>query len=250
MTHLTSDADQLVRASVDAFLAGTLKPDPLPETLYSTKNSTYRVIAGRIHEATDMSLMGAELVAFLVEEGRSFRVEPSWAAKARAIFFERTSRDVVVTSRIVKRAMEAPSRDRTPTPGPIPAAPPVPLFKNGPPPVQLAESATLPKFAGSKPEEEITKVELTAAMDSDKLEVLRDSSANLGDSPPTKRSEPPARPSEPPTMRIPGPPVAPPRPSSKPRVIIDETGDDAPTKLAPDVKRRLPPVKPPPHKKK
>ena len=74
MPHLTTEADRLVRATVDDFLAGKVKPDPLPETLYASKNSKYRVVAGRIHEASDASLTGAELVGFLVEDGKAVRI--------------------------------------------------------------------------------------------------------------------------------------------------------------------------------
>src|SRR4051812_42150168 len=110
MSYLTLDADRLVRDAVDAFLEGRLRPDPLPDTLYATKNSRYRVIAGMVHEASDTSLMGAELVGWLVEEGTSPRIEPKWEFRARAIFAERATKHVVVTSKVVARSpVTAPS---------------------------------------------------------------------------------------------------------------------------------------------
>jgi hypothetical protein len=226
MPHLTHDADNLVRATIDAFVAGKLKPDARPETVYASKNSTYRVVAGRIHQASDTSLTGAELVAFLVEDGKAVRVLPLWTRKARAIFFERTSREVVVTSRIMSRS-EGPAlaKHATPLPGSIPPAPRVPAFKPGaaPPPPPLEEPLS---FGAERTQEEITKVE----------------------PPPTLRSENPPTSEGPPTLRIPdaGGSV----PERTTRDTIDETGDDAPTKIAPDAKRKLPPVKPPPHKKR
>lgn len=59
-------------------------------------------------EASDTSLMGAELVAWLVEELGQPLIE-HWRPYGRAIFVERRSRHVVVTSRTLTRNAMATS---------------------------------------------------------------------------------------------------------------------------------------------
>jgi hypothetical protein len=184
MSYLTLDADRLVRDAVDAFLAGRLRPDPLPDTVYATKNSRYRIIAGLVHEASDTSLMGAELVGWLVEEAGSARIEPRWKHASRGVFVERRSGEVVVTSRVLTRSVVSESGKRGSA---IPPAPPIPQLKQGPsvaPPalVSLGAPDPAPPQRGSRPpmpsDEEVTKVEKTQIADAGEVEALREISAS------------------------------------------------------------------------
>ena len=230
MSYLTLDADRLVRDAVDAFLEGQLRPDPLPDTVYATKNSRYRILAGIVHEASDTSLMGAELVAWLVEEAGSAHIEPRWVKDARAVFVERRSRHVVVTSRVVSRNIvsEVPRRAR---PGQIPPAPPIPTLKQGPSVaprslVSMGGHDPLPKPSSRPPmqsDEEITRVEYTEVADLDELEALREASSHGGKLPKIPMPAPPAPSSDPqaPRPRLIAPraatssrPPPPPRPRS------------------------------------
>lgn len=184
MSYLTLDADRLVRDAVDAFLAGRLRPDPLPDTVYATKNSRYRIIAGLVHEASDTSLMGAELVGWLIEEAGSARIEPRWRVESRGVFVGRRTGEVVVTSRVLTRAVVSEAGRRGSA---IPPAPPIPQLKQGPsvaPPalVSLGAPDPQPTQRGSRPpmpsDEEVTKVEKTQIADIDEVEALREISAH------------------------------------------------------------------------
>ncbi len=189
MSYLTLDADRLVRDAVEAFLVGRLRPDPLPDTVYATKNSRYRIIAGLVHEASDTSLMGAELVGWLLEEYGSARVEPRWRTSSRGVFVERKSGHVVVTSRVLTRSVV--SESGRPRSGmhlsAIPPAPPIPQLKQAPsiaPPSLISMGAPdpLPPRRTSRPpmpsDEEVTKVERTEVADLDELDALREISAS------------------------------------------------------------------------
>lgn len=240
MSYLTLDADRLVRDAVDAFLEGRLRPDPLPDTLYSTKNSRYRILAGLVHEASDTSLMGAELVGWLVEAAGSARIEPRWENDARAIFVERRSRHVVVTSRVVTRAIVSESRR---APAPIPPAPPIPQLKQAPSVapralVSIGGSDPAPKPPSRPPlpsDEEVTRVEYTEVADLDELEALRERSSQVGPLPKVPVLPPPAPSSDPraPKPRLVAPRAAtssrppPPRPRSSRSAAARPTPDAA-----------------------
>ncbi len=189
MSYLTLDADRLVRDAVEAFLGGRLRPDPLPDTVYATKNSRYRIIAGLVHEASDTSLMGAELVGWLLEEYGSARVEPRWRTSSRGVFVERKSGHVVVTSRVLTRSVVSESgRPRSGMQlSAIPPAPPIPQLKQAPsiaPPslISMGTPDPLPARRTSRPpmpsDEEVTKVERTEVADLDELDALREISAS------------------------------------------------------------------------
>lgn len=137
MSYLTLEADQLVRNAVDAFVEGRLRPDPVPDTIYSTRNSRYRIQSGVVSEASDTSLMGAELVGWLIEASGTARIDPRWTSGARAIFVEREkSRHVVVTSRVITQSRvgatsSGPPKPQVARPQAIPPAPPIPTLKTG-----------------------------------------------------------------------------------------------------------------------
>jgi len=138
MSYLTLDADRLVRDAVDAYLEDRLRPDSGGDCVYATRNSQYRVIEGSVQEASDTGLIGAELVGWLLEELGQPEIEPRWRPYARAVFVERRSRQVVVTSRTLTRTaiggdVPPPGRSKRKTPSVIPASPPIPVLKqNGP----------------------------------------------------------------------------------------------------------------------
>lgn len=121
MSLLTIDADRLVRDAVDAFIEGQHRPDPADDTMYATRNSRYRIAEGVVEEATDTSLMGAELVGWLIEENGIAYVGMAWQPAARAILVERTqSNHVVVTSRVVTAEVVATAREPVTTLSPRP----------------------------------------------------------------------------------------------------------------------------------
>jgi hypothetical protein len=138
MSYLTLDADRLVRDSVDAYLDGRLRPETGGDVVYTTRNNKYRVVDGEVTEASDTSLIAAELVGWLAEELGQPHVEPRWRPYARAIFVERRSRHVVVTSRTLTRTVV--SGDVPPPPARarkasiIPPSPPIPVLRTTPQP--------------------------------------------------------------------------------------------------------------------
>jgi hypothetical protein len=138
MSYLTLDADRLVRDAVDAYLEDRARPDSGGDCVYATRNSQYRVVEGTVHEASDTSLMGAELVGWLVEELGQPLFESRWRPFGRAIFVERKSRHVVVTSRTLSRNAIGGNVSPVPVmrrkPSVIPPSPPIPVLRSTPPP--------------------------------------------------------------------------------------------------------------------
>jgi hypothetical protein len=246
MSYLTLDADRLVRDAVDAFLEGRLRPDPLPDTMYATKNSRYRVLAGLVHEASDTSLMGAELVGWLIEDGAAARIEPKWEFRARAIFVERKTRQVVVTSKVVARSAvgPAPLQRATPAPGgmqkpgSIPPAPQVPRLKNGPSVAPPALVSLGPQDPKPRPmlasDDEITKVEFTSVADAHEIAELLEISAHGADPPASHVIKKPA-----------------PAPAEEDAEEIELSGPDIEVHEPPPVSVRiaLPPINPPPKRR-
>lgn len=148
MSYLTLDADRLVRDAVDAYLEGRMRPDSGGDCVFATRNSQYRVVEGTVMEASDTSLMGAELVAWLVEELGQPLIEARWRPYGRAIFVERRSRHVVVTSRTLTRnaiggnVSPVPKARRRPSV--IPAAPPIPVLRSSMPPGPMPDGSPTP----------------------------------------------------------------------------------------------------------
>jgi hypothetical protein len=139
MSYLTLDADRLVRDAVDAYLEGRLRPESRGDCVYATRNNKYRIIDGVVQEATDTSLLEAELVGWLLEELGQPLIEARWRPYARAIFVDKRTRHVVVTSRtldrtVVKGDAPPPGERSRRTPGVIPPSPPIPMLKSTPPP--------------------------------------------------------------------------------------------------------------------
>lgn len=141
MSYLTLDADRLVRDAVDSFLEDRAKPDSGGDCVYATRNSQYRVVEGTVQEASDTSLMGAELVGWLVEEMGQPLFETRWRPFGRAIFVERTSRHVVVTSRTLSRNAISGNVSPVPAmrrkPSVIPPSPPIPVLRASQPPGRM-----------------------------------------------------------------------------------------------------------------
>ncbi|NUP10165.1 MAG: hypothetical protein HOW73_29290 [Polyangiaceae bacterium] len=138
MSYLTLDADRLVRDAVDAYLEGRMRADARGDCVFATRNSQYRIVEGVVQEASDTSLMGAELVGWLCEELGQPLVEPRWRPYGRAILVERNSRHVVVTSRTLTRnaisGNVAPIPPLRKVPSVIPPSPPIPVLKASAPP--------------------------------------------------------------------------------------------------------------------
>jgi hypothetical protein len=99
MTGLEPKADQAVRDAVDAFIEGRLRSDYTGETVFETKNSRYRLMDGVLFSAPDASLVGAELVGWLIESARRCTVESAWQSTSRAVLVDRKrGRHIIVTS--------------------------------------------------------------------------------------------------------------------------------------------------------
>lgn len=151
MANLDPVADKAVRDAVDAFMEGTLRPDFTGETVFETKNSRYRLLDGVVFAAPDPSLVGAELVGWLVEGSRRAVVESAWLPGSRAVLVDRSrGRNIVVTSttrllHLDDSSSEAfidppvppiPASVPRPMPAPIPAFSPrsAPIIPSTPPP--------------------------------------------------------------------------------------------------------------------
>lgn len=138
MSYLTLDADRLVRDAVDAYLEGRIRSDAGGDCVFATRNSQYRIVDGTVLEASDTSLMGAELVGWLCEELGQPLIEARWRPYGRAIFVERKSRHVVVTSRTLTRNAISGNVPPVPQmrrrPSVIPPSPPIPVLKSAAPP--------------------------------------------------------------------------------------------------------------------
>jgi hypothetical protein len=99
MTGLEPRADQAVRDAVDAFIEGRLSPGYSGETVFETKNSRYRLMDGILFSAPDASLIGAELVGWLIETRKRSTVASTWQATSRAVLVDRKrGRHIIVTS--------------------------------------------------------------------------------------------------------------------------------------------------------
>jgi hypothetical protein len=100
MNFLEPDSDRAVRAAVDAFLEGSLRPAVAGDTVFETKNSRYRMRDGLLTAATDAKLVGSKLVGWLQETGDGqVNVGAWWSPLARAVLLDRRfGRNIVVTS--------------------------------------------------------------------------------------------------------------------------------------------------------
>ncbi len=210
MSYLTLDADRLVRDAVDAYLEDRLRADSGGDCVYATRNSQYRVVEGVVQEASDTSLMGAELVGWLVEELGQPMIEPRWRPFGRAIFVERKSRHVVVTSRTLSRNAIGGNVSPVPVmrrkPSVIPPSPPIPVLRAS------SSSSSFSRLADGSP----TPFRVP--------EGVRESARAIVDMPPT----PALRDRSQPSSRQPNQPRVTPPPSSRPSVE-----DERPTSRPP-----------------
>ena len=98
MTGLEPRADQIVREAVDAYLDGYLHQSHAGEMVFETKNSRYQLMDGTLFAAPDSSLIGAELVGWLIDGGGPV-VASAWRPRARAVLVDRKrGRHIIVTS--------------------------------------------------------------------------------------------------------------------------------------------------------
>lgn len=133
MTHLATNlephADQAVRHAVDAYIDGRLLPTFEGDATFETRNSRYRMVDGVLFSASDDSLLGAELVGWLVEYVSRSEVTAAWRSGARAVLVD-TRNDgikgphIIVTSATrgfrVERPASAPALR---VPSSLPSAP-------------------------------------------------------------------------------------------------------------------------------
>jgi len=131
MSSLDTPADKAVRDAVDAFMEGRLTPEFSGETVFETKNSRYRLLDGVVFAAPDDSLLGAELVGWLMETSRRSVVGSAWQPGARAVLVDRNrGRNIIVTSttrllHLEQHISNDPStvRQAVPLRSPLPPAP-------------------------------------------------------------------------------------------------------------------------------
>ncbi len=107
-----------MRDAVDDFLGGSLPPEYVGETVFETKNSRYRLIDGVLFSAPDASLVGAELVGWLLESPKRCTVESAWQATSRAVLVDRKrGRHIIVTSSTRMLHLEVERVDAPPANG-------------------------------------------------------------------------------------------------------------------------------------
>jgi hypothetical protein len=110
MTNLDTAADKAVRDAVDAYMEGRLTPEFVGETVFETKNSRYRLLDGVVFAAPDDSLIGAELVGWLMETTRRSVIGSAWQPGSRAVLVDRQrGRNIIVTSTTRLLHLEQPS---------------------------------------------------------------------------------------------------------------------------------------------
>lgn len=147
MTGLEPKADQAVRDAVDAFIEGRLRSEHAGETVFETKNSRYRLMDGVLFSAPDASLVGAELVGWLIESSRRCSVESAWQATSRAVLVDRQrGRHIIVTSstRMLHLEEESPESGSREDQAGSSVHPPIREASAAPPP-------TLPPPSGPPP---------------------------------------------------------------------------------------------------
>ena len=147
MTGLEPRADQAVRDAVDAFLEGRLSSEYSGETVFETKNSRYRLMDGVLFSAPDASLVGAELVGWLIESSRRCVVESAWEATSRAVLVDRSrGRHIIVTSstRMLHLEEESPASGSSEDQAGSSVHPPIREQSAAPPPTLPPPSAPPP----------------------------------------------------------------------------------------------------------
>jgi hypothetical protein len=140
MTNLEPQADKAVRDAVDAFMEGRLNPEFAGETVFETKNSRYRLLDGVVYAAPVDTLIGSELVGWLMETTRRSVVGSAWQPGARAVLVDRhRGRNITVTSTTRLLHLEPSVVEAAPAPAPqrarlFPSSPPPPILAPPPPP--------------------------------------------------------------------------------------------------------------------
>jgi hypothetical protein len=197
MSNLDPLADEAVRTAVEAFVAGAFVPAYRGVTVFETKNSRYRLLDGVVIAAPDDSLVGAELVGWLIESQPGGVVYTAWQSGARAVLVDRRrARNIVVTSstRLRDEDERTPAPRREPRYVPSPPASPMsarlaPILNATPGPLPVA--VPVPPASSSEPSQP------RAAVHAPPRPISRPSAPHIEPLPPLPRPLPP--------------PVAPPR---------------------------------------
>ena len=156
MANLDLTADRAVRDAVDAFLEGRLAPEFAGETVFETKNSRYHLLDGVVFAAPDDSLVGSELVGWLMESRRRSVVESAWQPGSRAVLVDRhRGRNIIVTSttRLLHLEEHASSDGLGP---PSPGGRQAPSPNVGPPPPNFWLSPGAPILAATPPPTQVS----------------------------------------------------------------------------------------------
>ena len=153
MANLDPMADKAVRDAVDAYMEGRLPPPYTGASAFETKNSRYRLRDSIIVEAPDETLVGAELVGWLMERPEWSSVEPMWQPGARAVLVDRVrGRNIIVTS--TTRILQPDGPRLSPVPPlapPLPARAPAPAARPLPRSAPILASTPPPPYAVATP---------------------------------------------------------------------------------------------------
>lgn len=112
MAPLATHADQAVRHAVDAYIDGRSLPTFEGDARFETRNSAYRLLDGVLLSAPDASLVGAELVGWLVEFPSRSEVTSTWRNGARAVLVDTRNDGVRGPHIVVTSATRAYRSDR------------------------------------------------------------------------------------------------------------------------------------------
>src|SRR5438067_12647463 len=88
MACLAADAGGVVRSAVDAYFEGRLRPELEGETVFETRNSRYRLMDGVLFAASDPTMIGAELVGWLMDIDDGCTVSVGFRDGSRAVLVD------------------------------------------------------------------------------------------------------------------------------------------------------------------
>ncbi|HVY46236.1 MAG TPA: hypothetical protein VHB21_10175 [Minicystis sp.] len=262
MTLLAPEADRAVRDAVEAFLAGALRPSMLGETMFETRNGRYRLMDGVLFSAADTSMVGAELVGWLLEGPENSVVQDGWIAGARAVLVDRRrSRQIIVTSTSRLFRVDATGSGAKPMPLPPPSTPPPraahaqePSTPSSLPPPSTppasvpAPSSTHGPLTPRRPIPPCPPAPIGRLPGTTELSVatalIRREPSYAG-APPLALPPPPASGRDAPVTRAATPVHPPPRPTGKhPKAVLPSMGRPLPAPVPPPAKRAAPPQEP------
>lgn len=107
MSYLGADSDRVVRSTVADYFEGRFQPALDGEIYFETRNSRYRLMDGVLFAATDSSMIGAELVGWLSENGLGAKMQPAWSEGCRAVLVDRNRAQHIIITSIARQVLDA-----------------------------------------------------------------------------------------------------------------------------------------------